>query len=451
MEDLDARLTGDVVTPQDAGWDAARQAWNLAVDQRPIAVAAVADADDVAAAVSFARDRGFRVAAQGTGHGAAALGPLDGTLLVKTERLQGVEVDADAGRARVEAGGIWQDVVDRAQSEGLTALAGSAPDVGVVGYTLGGGLGWLARKHGLACNSVRAIELVTADGERRRVDADNDPDLFWALRGGGGNFGVATAIELDLFPVAEVYAGALLLPADNALAIMRGYRDWTQNLPDEITASGKFLHLPPLEEIPEPIRDRPLVMLSACYVGAEGDGAELIAPLRALGEPVMDTFATIPSAQLVTVAMDPEEPVPALGHHALLRELPDEAVDAFVDAAGPDSGSPLLLAELRHLGGAVSTAAAGAGARSHLDGAFMFLGIGALMDPSLSDPINRQLDLIYDALEPSSNGGCYLNFAERRSEFDTLFDAETCKRLAEVKSRWDPDDVFRANFAVGVS
>jgi FAD binding domain len=448
---LSAKLDGELVSPDDAGWEAARRAWNLAVDQTPAAVALVAGADDVATAVSFARDNDLRVAAQGTGHGAPALGPLDGVLLLKTERLQDVEIDASSGRARTEAGVIWRDVVDRAQPEGMTALAGSSPDVGVIGYTLGGGLGWFARKYGLACNSVRAVELVTADGERRRVDDDTDTDLFWALRGGGGNFGVVTAIELDLYPVAEVYAGAVLLPAENGLEIMRGYLNWTQSLPDEVTSSGKFLHLPPLEHIPEPIRDRPLVMLGACHAGDEDEGAELIAPLRALGEPIMDTFATIPSSQLVTVAMDPEEPVPALGHHALLRELPDPAIDAFVGAAGPESGSPLLLADIRHLGGALSEPAAGAGALSNLDGAFSFLGIGALMDPSMADPINRRLELIHDALQPWSDGRCYLNFSERRSEFDALFPADTRKRLSEVKARWDPDGLFQANFTLAAA
>jgi FAD/FMN-containing dehydrogenase len=449
LQELGDRLDGDVVGPDDPGWDAARQAWNLSIDQRPAAVAVVAGPDDVAAAVSFARERNLRVAAQGTGHGAGALSPVDDMLLVKTERMQGVEIDTDGARARAEAGVIWRDLLDRAQPDGLTALAGSSPDVGVIGYTLGGGLGWFARKHGLACNSVRAIELVTADGEQRRVDADNDADLFWALRGGGGSFGVVTAIELDLLPVAEVFAGTLLLPAENGHEIMHGYREWTQDVPDEITSTGRFLHLPPLEEIPEPIRDRPLVMLGACYLGSEDDGAELIAPLRALAEPIIDTFATVPSAQLVTVALDPEEPVPATGHHALLRELPEPAVDAFAEAAGPDSGSPLLLAELRHLGGAASTPAADGGALSHLDGAFVFNGVGSLMDPDMADPINRQLDAICDALEPWSNGGCYLNFAERRPELDTLFDADARRRLSEVKSRWDPDGLIHANFEAG--
>ena len=450
-KDLDARLTGEVVTPDDPGWEAARQAWNLAIDQQPAAVAVVADADDIAATVAFARERDLRVAVQGTGHGASALNPVDEILLIKTERLQGVEIDAAAGRARVEAGVIWRDALDRAQESGLTALAGSSPDVGVVGYTLGGGVGWFARKYGLACNSVSAIELVTADGESRRVDAGTDSDLFWALRGGGGNFGVVTAIELDLYPVAEVYAGSLLLPADDGREIMHGYREWTQTAPDEVTSTGKFLRLPPLEDIPEPIRDRPLVMLGACFIGGEEDGAELIAPLRALGEPIMDTFGTIPSSQLVTVAMDPEQPVPASGHHALLRELPDDAMDAFVDAAGPDSGSPLVMAELRHLGGATSTPATDGGALSRLDGAFVFNGVGALMDPSMADPINRHLDHICDAINPWANGGCYLNFAERRPELDTLFDAKARKRLSEVKARWDPDRLFHASFAIGVT
>ncbi|HZD87616.1 MAG TPA: FAD-binding oxidoreductase, partial [Gaiellaceae bacterium] len=196
-----------VVYPDSRGWDGARQAWNLAADQQPEAVAFPESVAEVIAAVELARSRGWRIAPQGTGHGAMALGPLAGTMLLKTERMRGVLVDPEARIARVEAGTLWQDVTLAAARHGLAALAGSSPDVGVVGYTLGGGLSFLGRKLGLGANSVVAIELVTADGRPMRVDRDSEPDLFWALRGGGGGFAIVTALELRLFPLAEVYAG----------------------------------------------------------------------------------------------------------------------------------------------------------------------------------------------------------------------------------------------------
>ena len=217
-------IAGRLVTEADADWDEARAAWNLAADQRPSAVAFVESAEDVAEAVRFAASRGLRVTAQGTGHGAGALGPLDDTVLIKTERMRAVEVDAQAGTARVEAGVLATELGARADEHGLSFLPGSSPDVGVIGYTLGGGLSWLGRRYGFACNRVKAIELVTADGEIRRVDdSGDDADLFWALRGGGGAYAVVTALEVALVPVADVYAGALVLPAEVGAAAIRAY------------------------------------------------------------------------------------------------------------------------------------------------------------------------------------------------------------------------------------
>ena len=450
LDQLGATLEGDLFKPGDAGWDAARQAWNLVADQHPDAVAVVSGTQDVAAAVTFARENGLGVVAQGTGHGAPALESLEGVLLVKTQRLSDVEVDPDAQRARVGAGVLMRDLAKAAQEHGLSGMPGSSPDVAVAGYTLGGGLGWLGRRHGFACNRVQAVELVTADGEMRRVDADNDPDLFWALRGAGGNFGVVTTLETALVPIAEVYAGSVILPAEDGREVFRRYRAWAETVPDEVTSIARFLHLPPIEEIPEPLRDRPLITLGACYAGGESEGAKLIAPLRELGEPVMDTFAAMPPSQLVTIHMDPEEPVPGLLNHALLRELPDEAVDAFVDAAGPESGSPLLFAELRQAGGALAPQSDG-GALSGVDAAFLLNAGGALMDPSMAPAITTHLDAVADAVRPWATGGAYLNFADRRAQLDNLFPADTVRRLGEVKARWDPDGLFRANYTLAAA
>jgi FAD/FMN-containing dehydrogenase len=448
LKRLGAELEGDLVTPGDAGWDVARQAWNLAADQHPAAVAIVAGSDDVAAVVAFAGEHDLGIAVQATGHGAVPLGALEGVLLVKTDRLNIVEVDSEAQRARVGAGVMMRDLVDAAQPHALSGLPGSSPDVGVVGYTLGGGLGWLGRRFGLACNHVQAIELVTADGASRRVDAESEADLFWALRGGGGNFGIVTALETALLPVAEVYAGSLVLPAEDGREVFQRYREWSATVPDELTSIARFLRLPPLEEIPEPLRERPLITLGACFVGDTSDGAELIAPLRELGEPIMDTFATIPASQLVTIHMDPEHPVPGLGNHALVGELTAETVDAFVDAAGPDSGSPLLLAELRHAAGALAESAADAGAQPCIDAAFVLNAIGSPMDPGEAEAIDRHLDVVCDAVEPWTTGGCYLNFAERRADVESLFPPDTRRRLSAVKERWDPQGLFRANYAL---
>src|SRR6516162_4565739 len=237
--------TVTILTAADPGWDEARRAWNLAVDQRPAAIARPASAQDVVAAVGYARRHGLRVAAQGTGHNAGPLGPLGDTVLVKTQRMRHVSIDPAARTARAQAGAVWADVVGPAAGHGLAALAGSSPDVGIVGYTLGGGMGWLGRAYGLSASNVESFEAVTADGRLVRADAGTEPDLFWALRGGGGSFGVVTAIELRLFPVTEVYAGQLWWPAESASQVLQAWRDLTQSgLPDEFTTVFRYLRLP---------------------------------------------------------------------------------------------------------------------------------------------------------------------------------------------------------------
>src|SRR5688500_3742780 len=327
-------LDMDVRTSADPDWDAARQAWTLSVDQRPEAVAFPAGADEVAEVVVAAAERGLGVAAQATGHGATPLGPLDGTVLIKMDRMRGASVDGGARTARVEGGAQWQDVVALAAEHGLAGLAGSAPDVGVAGYTLGGGTGWLGRKHGLASNSVTAVELVLADGRQVRATADGERDLFWAVRGGGGSFGIVTALELALYPAPSLYAGNLYGPWGRAGEVLRAWREWTGSVPDELTSIGRILQYPPLPLLPEHLRGRQFVVVESAFLGDEAEGAELLAPLRALG-PEMDTVATIPPTLLHTLHNDPPQPVPGRGDGGLLRELPAAAVDAFLAACGP--------------------------------------------------------------------------------------------------------------------
>jgi hypothetical protein len=452
MTDLSAlRIDGRVATADDSDWDEARRAWNLIADQHPVAVAFVAGPDDVSAVLRFAADNGLRVTAQGTGHGAAALGPLDDTILIKTTELRGVEVDSDAGTARVEAGVEGSELGEAAQAQGMCSMPGSSPNVGTIGYTLGGGLSWLGRKYGFACNRVRAIEAVTADGEQRRIDADSEPDLFWAMRGGGGSFAIVTALEVDLVPISDAYAGALLFPAELGVEAVRAYRDWADGVPEEVTSIVRFLRPPPIPDVPEPIRDRPLLTIDATCIGDRAAGEELIAPLRALGEPIMDTFDQIPAAGLSRIHMDPEPPVPGIGHHSLIRELPDDAIDAFYGVAGPEASPPFLLAELRHLGGALGRPPADGGALSKLDAAYGLFAVGLPATPELGAALPPALDALVAAMDPWAADGGYFNFAERRCDVDAIMPAETCDRLTEIKRTWDPDGVIVANHAVALT
>ncbi len=442
-------LTGvEIVKAGEADWDSARAAWNLAVDQGPAMVARPGNADEVAAVVNFARAEGLRVAVQAEGHGANALGGLgEDTLLLKTGRMTGAEIDAENRRVRVSAAAKWFDVSELASPLGLAALSGSSAEVGVVGYTLGGGHGWLARKHGLACNSVVAVELVTADGRLVHADDQNEPDLFWALRGGGGNFGAVTALELELYPVPELYAGMLAWPWERTSDVLHAWREWVPGLPDEMGTWARILQVPPMPDIPEPVRGRQLVVVEAAYLGDEVAGSELLRPLRELG-PEIDTFAAVPPASLGYLHMDPEDPVPFAGNGQVLDELPAAAVDALVAGAGPGSGSPLLSFELRLLGGALSQAAPDAGALANLDHSFLTFEVGMLMDAEAEVAVNRQIDVVHKALEPWDSGVKYGNLADVPLDIRTCHAPDTYERLQQVKARYDPDDLFRANHPI---
>ena len=439
-------IGGRIATAEDVDWDEARRAWNLAADQRPFAVAFVDGADDVSKVVAFARGNGLRVTAQGTGHGAMPLGSLDDVILIRTDRMRSIEI-AD-GSARVEAGAWAADLGQAAAESGRSFLPGTSPNVGVVGYTLGGGLSWLGRKYGWACNRVTAIELVTADGETRTVSAASDPDLFWALRGGGGGYAVVVALHVELVPISEAYAGALLFPPELTADGILAYRDWASDAPEEAGSLVRMLNLPPVPDIPEPLRGNRWLAISAACIGSREEGERAIAPLREIGAAVVDSFDQIPTVALTGIAMDPEPPVPGLGHHRVLTELPDDAITTFIDVAGPDSGAPLLVAELRHLGGALGRPAENGGALEKLDGEFIALGIGMLMDPALREPITGALDELADSMNPWAAEGGYLNYAERPCDVDALLPRETCARLAQVKRSWDPDELIVANHSV---
>jgi FAD/FMN-containing dehydrogenase len=444
---LRTRIAGDVVLPGDSNWDEARQAWNLAADQRPAAVAIPESADDVKAIVDFARESGLRIAPQGTGHNSLPLRELEQTILVKTHRMRAVAIDADSERAWVQAGVLWMEVTAAAAEHGLAALAGSSPDVGVVGYSLGGGISWLARKHGLAANNITAIELVTADGELVRADAEHNADLFWALRGGGGSFGIVTALEFRLFPLAEVYGGVLFFPVERASIVLQAWREWVETVPDDVTSVGRILNFPPIPDIPEPMRGNSFVVVEAVsLLGAAATDA-LLAPLRALG-PAMDTFGAIPVEKLHHLHMDPEHPVPGTGDGMMLSELTPEAVDAFVGVTGSGNDTLLLSAEIRHAGGALARRDPRNGALASIDAAFVVFAVGMAITPEMKAAVEARVDEVKEALAPWDSGSDYLNFSERPRDGRRFYRAETYHRLRAIKTQRDPGHLFRSNHPI---
>ena len=436
-ETLRAAISGEVFVPGDLGYDQARQAWNLTADQRPSVVVFAESAGDVVHAVRFARAQGMRIAPQGTGHGSQPLESLEDVMLLRTVRMRRVGIDPAGRIARAEAGALWQDVTVPAGQHGLAALAGSSPNVGVVGYTLGGGMGWLARRYGLAANSVTAAELVTPDGHLVRADAGREPDLFWAVRGGGGSVGVVTALQMRLYPVRDLYAGALFFPIQRSAEILHAWRAWTGTVPDEVTSLGRILRLPTVPEVPEPLRGRAFALVEAAYLGDAGTGAELTQPLRQLG-PELDTFATIPAPALQQLHMDPDQPVPNQGDGAFLSDVPAAAIDTVVALAGPDADTPLLSVEIRHLGGALAHPAPGGGAQPKIDAKYVIFAVGFTPTPDLAAAVRAHAQTLKDALGAWHAGYDYYNFQETPALAGAVLPPASYHRLQQIKARYDP-------------
>ena len=446
-ETLRAAIHGEVFVPGDLGYDQARQAWNLTADQRPSVVVLAESAADVVHAVRFARSQGMRIAPQGTGHGSEPLESLEGVMLLRTVRMRRVGIDPADRTARAEAGALWQDVTVPAGQHGLAALAGSSPNVGVTGYTLGGGLGWLARRYGLAANSVTAAELVTPDGHLVRADAGREPDLFWAVRGGGGSVGVVTALRMRLYPVRDLYAGALFFPIQRSAEVLHAWRAWTSTVPDEVTSLGRILRLPPLPEVPEPLRGRAFALVEAAYLGDAGTGAELTQPLRRLG-PELDTFATVPAPALQKLHMDPDQPVPNQGDGAFLSDVPAAAIDAVVALAGPDADTPLLSVEIRHLGGALARPAPGGGAQPKIDAEYLIFAAGFTPTPGLTAAVRAHAQTLKDALGAWHAGYDYYNFQETPALASAVLPPASYHRLQQIKARYDPGQAIISSHPV---
>ena len=449
LEALRAGLKGEVCAPGDAGYDGARSAWNLSVQQEPALVVVAEGAADVVAAVRFARAEGLGVGVMATGHGVGAA--CDGGVLVNTSRMKGVSVDPEARVARVEAGAKWADVIPEAAAHGLAGLVGSASDVGVVGYTMGGGFGWLGRRYGLNSETVREAEVVTADGELRRVSAEENEDLFWGLKGGGGNFGIVTSLQFDLYPIEAVYGGNLFYPVEKAGEVLSLYGAWSETLPDEMTTAVAFMNIPPMPDIPEPLRGGSFVAVRGCYCGDRlEEGEELLRPVReALGEPVMDTFGVMPTAAMDAISMDPVDPIAARQSSEMLADLSPEVIDALVGAAGAGSRSTLIMLEIRQLGGALSRVPGRLSPIGRGEARFIMNGVGVAFTPEMAEATGASLARVAEATRPHQTGETYVNFMEldgaSGDRVRAAYPPEDWDRLVALKDRHDPENLFRFN------
>src|SRR4051794_25885473 len=449
VEALRSRVHGPVYAAGDDGLAAEVATWNLAVTHTPAVAVGATCATDVAAAVSWAAAHGLEVAVQATGHGPVRNAA--GSVLVSTRRMQEVSIDRMRGTARIEAGVKWIKVLEAAAPFGLTGLCGSSSDVGVVGYTLGGGLGSLGRKYGFAADSVLSVELVTADGALRTVCAENEPELFWAVRGGKGNFGIVTAIELQLVPVRSVLGGGIFFAGKDAPAVLHAFRQWAPTLPEDVGTSVAILRLPPMEELPPPLRGQTVVHLRYVYAGDDpAEGERLVEPMRSAGEVLLGFIHPLLTTELDSVHMDPTDPLPGWEKGMQLTELPADAVDALLAAAGPQLDIPLVMVEIRLLGGALARQPKEPNAVAGRDGAFQVFILGPGV-PELSAVVPALGKGVLKALEPWKAPGCVTNFlgdVEGPAEVAASYPAGVAERLLAIKQAVDPDRVFSFGWAI---
>jgi FAD/FMN-containing dehydrogenase len=424
---LKSAVRGQVWLPGEPGFDTVRRPWNLAIEQPVAAVVEAADADDVAALVRHARSAGLGIATQPNGHGAS--GHTDGTVLLRTRNLDALEIDPGGRRARVGAGVASGRLQAAAAPHGLTGLPGSSPVVSVTGVALGGGLSWFGRKHGWVADSVTAFDVVDAEGRQRHVTADSDPDLFWALRGAGGDFAIVTALELALRPAPSLYGGRTLWTIEHAAAAVDAFRQITANAPDELTVWLDLLHYPGAD---------PMVAVDATYLGDEGEARELLAPLDRLPRPLADGRRVLSVAELGSITAEPTDPSPGLSRAALLTTVDDAAVKALL----ADPIAPLLGVQIRHLGGGFARPSDSP--HGALTEPYLLYLFGIPTDPATAQAVTaRQRDLA-EAL-PASGRKPFTFLTPDESVADA-FTPDVVTRLRGIKDDRDPHNVFRSNY-----
>lgn len=448
--ELQLLVRGLVYGPGDASFESEAAAFNLATRHTPDLVLTAVDADDVAAAVKWASARDMSISVQSTGHGAA--NAITGGLLISTRYMLELSIDPDEQTARVGAGVRWRDVLRAAAQFGLTGLHGSTTDVGVVGYTLGGGLPLLGRKYGFASDHAIAFDLVTPDGVLRRVDARSEPRLFSLLRGGKGNFGIVTAMEFSLFPAGELYAGGIFYDGAHAREVLAGFRGWIQGLPPEASASLAFLRLPDLEEVPGFLRGEFVMHLRFAWQGSQEEGSAVLAPMRAAAPVLVDSVGLLSLDRVDEIHADPQHPVPVREGGMLLKGFAPGLDDVLLELAGPESRAPLLLSEIRLMGGALSAPLDGSGADcvGGRDAALSFFRVGVLAPP-VAHLVPAAIDAALAALKPYGTGGSLVNLQGHLATPELAASAwpERMRlELGAAKAEFDPKNLFRHGHAV---
>lgn len=449
---LSKQLRGELLQPGSTGYDDQVRGYNTAVTHTPDLVVRAAAATDVQQAMRYAAEAGLAVGVQATGHGATV--PMTEGLLITTGGLDTLEIDPASRTARIGAGVRWRQVIDAAAPHGLAPLNGSSSDVGAVGFTLGGGLPVMGRTFGFAADRVRSLEVVTPDGQLRSVDPDHDADLFWGLRGSQSNLGIVTSMEMELVEVRSFYGGGLFYAAQHIPAVLHAYRQWCQGLPEAITTSVAILRLPPAPEVPEVLRGAPVAHVRVCSLAGAAATERMLSPLRTAAPAVLDAIGELPYEQIDSVHRDPENPIPTCHRGLLLRALTAETVEAVLEVAGPQVQTPLVICEIRQMGGALARydrAGAAGNAVSGRDAAFWALAIG-LVTPETAASAPAAADAVAAAVKPWGTGTTIMTMhGSPGDEVDRAraWDQPTYERLVRLVKRTDPAGLLRFGHAVG--
>lgn len=447
VDALRATFRGPLVGPGDPDYDAARSVWNAMIDKRPAVVARCTGPADVVAAVNFAREHELVTAVRGGGHSAAGKGTCDDGIVIDLSLMKGVRADPAKGTVRAQGGVTWGDFDHETQAAGLATPGGVISTTGIAGLTLGGGFGWLTRRFGLSCDNLLSVDLVTAAGESLVCSEDENTDLFWALRGGGGNFGVATSFEYRAHRVGPLVLGGLIgWPLAQAPEILAFHREQTRSAPDELGISTAFVTAPPLPFVPESLYFQPAVVVILCWSGDIDEGREVIRPWLELAPPIQMVDA-MPYTVMQTLQDDLAPP----GRHSYwksgyLTELTDDAIAAAAGVAATVP-SPLSLAEIVLWGGAVARVGADDTAFGQRDGRFLFNAVSFWEDPAEAEPNVAWARAFYDALQPFATEGVYVNFLSEEGDQRIVeaYGTEKYERLARIKAQYDPDNLFRLN------
>jgi len=448
LDNLRKQIKGQVIAPADPEYNSARKAWNLSVDQHPALIVIAQSSEDIRDSVRYAKANALKVTVQATGHGVIRVA--DGSLLINTSKLIDVRVDAKAQIAWVSAGAKWAHVLAKTNEVGLAPLLGSTPDVGAVGYTLGGGMGWLARKFSLSADSVTRFEVVTVDGEIITASATQNSDLFWALRGGGGNFGIVTGMEIKLYPVTTLYGGNLFYPVESANEVFARFGEWTKNTPEELTSSVLLMNFPPIPDLPDFLRGKSFVMVRGAYCGPVEKGEALLDHWRKWQAPIIDDFKVMPFSQIATISNDPIDPLPSTSSGAWLKDVDESTAEILSRFVLPHMGPPMLaFAEIRHAGGAISRVDPASAAYGNRDAEYILQTVGVAPKPEAKAHIQHHISEMFGELAPQLHGGVYMNFLEgeeARNRTRQGFSPETFKRLQTIKAKFDPHNLFSHSY-----